>query len=231
MATATVSVHTKAAAASPSFLIGGNTGVRHTRRFRRFVAMKAGGRRLLSSRGRAALFSSWTKTYASLPPLLPNVHPHPAAEALSSSFVLAVNTASLCGYTPQLGEMEELHRKLHRPDDGVDGERPNFTVLALPCNQFGEQEPGDALEILQFYKDNYDVTFPVTRRCDVILGGESGVNPLHARIAEEYGEGLSPDWNFQKLLIGPGEQGLLSVWAPGVAVSGDMAAEVERLVT
>ena len=63
--------------------------------------------------------------------------------------LLIVNTASKCGYTPQYEGLQRLQKDL--ADRG-------FTVLGFPCNQFGYQEPGDAVEIASFCKLTYDVT-------------------------------------------------------------------------
>jgi glutathione peroxidase len=61
-----------------------------------------------------------------------------------------VNTASKCGFTPQYEGLEALHRKFK--EKGLE-------VVAFPCNQFGAQEPGNAEEIANFCRLNYDVTF------------------------------------------------------------------------
>jgi len=106
--------------------------------------------------------------------------------------VLVVNTASRCGFTPQYEGLEEIYRQFR--DDG-------FVILAFPCNQFGEQEPGTADEIENFLECNYTVTFPVFQKVDV--NGEN-VNPLFRELKE-----LAPGtmgtkeikWNFTKFLI------------------------------
>ncbi|MCB1317053.1 MAG: glutathione peroxidase, partial [Leptospiraceae bacterium] len=64
--------------------------------------------------------------------------------------LLIVNTASKCGFTPQYTGLEELYQEFK--DRG-------FAVLGFPCNQFGQQEPGDAEEIKNFCSLNYNVTF------------------------------------------------------------------------
>ena len=66
--------------------------------------------------------------------------------------LLIVNTASKCGFTPQYSGLEELHKKYASR---------GFEVLAFPCNQFGGQEPGDAVEIKNFCSLTYNVTFPL----------------------------------------------------------------------
>ena len=71
---------------------------------------------------------------------------------------LVVNTASACGFTPQLAGLQALHQRY-----GPQG----FTVIGFPCNQFGRQEPGDAAAIGAFCSASYGVTFPLMAKCDV----------------------------------------------------------------
>jgi glutathione peroxidase len=108
--------------------------------------------------------------------------------------VLVVNVASKCGLTPQYTGLEELHERYQ--DQG-------FTVLGVPCNQFGGQEPGGPEEIATFCSTNYGVTFPLTEKVDV---NGSGRHPLYQQLTEKSdGEGEAGDiqWNFEKFLISP----------------------------
>jgi len=106
--------------------------------------------------------------------------------------LLVVNTASKCGFTPQYEGLEALWRKYR--DRG-------FEVIAFPCNQFGAQEPGDAAEIAEFCKVNYDVSFPLMAKVEV--NGDHA-EPLFQWLKEE-APGLmgtrSIKWNFTKFLI------------------------------
>jgi glutathione peroxidase len=104
--------------------------------------------------------------------------------------LLVVNTASACGYTPQYAGLEELW-KAH----GSEG----LTVLGVPCNQFGGQEPGSAMEIGAFCERNYGVTFPLTAKYDV--KGEAA-HPFFVWAGEQAGLLGRPKWNFHKYLIG-----------------------------
>ena len=72
--------------------------------------------------------------------------------------VLVVNTASQCGFTPQYRGLEALYRKYK--DSG-------FVVLGFPCNQFGQQEPGNADEIAATCRVNYGVSFPMFAKTEV----------------------------------------------------------------
>ena len=116
-------------------------------------------------------------------------------EDLAGKATLIVNVASKCGLTPQYAGLEELHEKYK--DRG-------FSVLGVPCNQFGGQEPGSSDEIATFCSTTYGVTFPMTEKVDV--NGE-GRHPLYAELTEvEDAEGNAGDiqWNFEKFLVAPG---------------------------
>jgi glutathione peroxidase len=107
--------------------------------------------------------------------------------------LLIVNTASQCGFTYQYKGLEALHRKY--ADKGVE-------VLGFPCNQFGQQEPGDANEIKNFCSLNYDVTFPLFAKIDV---NGPDAHPLYEHLTKQKGGGLMGrkiKWNFTKFLIG-----------------------------
>lgn len=106
--------------------------------------------------------------------------------------VLAVNVASKCGFTPQYGGLQSLYDRY--------GDR-GFTVLGFPCNQFFNQEPGNAEQIQEFCQINYGVTFPLFEKLDV-----KGPNqhPLYAELAEtadDAGKAGNVGWNFEKFLI------------------------------
>ena len=68
---------------------------------------------------------------------------------------LLVNVASKCGLTPQYTALEALHEQYAGR---------GFTVVGVPCNQFGDQEPGSAEEIADFCSATYGVTFPMTEK-------------------------------------------------------------------
>ena len=108
--------------------------------------------------------------------------------ALAGKVVLAVNVASRCGLTPQYAGLEKLYEELK--DEGL-------MVVGLPCNQFGAQEPGTALEIVQFCQTNYDVTFPITQKIEV---NGPGRHPIYQWLTSEFPGDI--EWNFEKFLIG-----------------------------
>lgn len=105
--------------------------------------------------------------------------------------ILLVNVASQCGLTPQYTALQALHDKYK--DKG-------FTVIGLPCNDFGSQEPGTSQEIAQFCSSKYHVTFPMMEK--VHVKGEEQ-HPLYARLTGKDAEFPGDvKWNFGKFLVG-----------------------------
>jgi glutathione peroxidase len=114
--------------------------------------------------------------------------------AQPSGPVLLVNVASKCGLTPQYKALEQLAK-----DYGPKG----LTVVGVPCNQFGGQEPGSAEEIQTFCSTTYGVTFPLLEKAEV--NGE-GQHPLYRELtqkADADGQAGAVQWNFEKFLIAP----------------------------
>ena len=105
--------------------------------------------------------------------------------------LLIVNTASACGFTPQYKGLEQLQRELSPR---------GFSVLGFPCNQFGSQEPGDAVQIEKFCSGKYAVTFPMFAKIDV--NGDDA-HPLYRYLKREKSGllGSSIKWNFTKFLV------------------------------
>ena len=106
-------------------------------------------------------------------------------------FILFVNVASKCGFTPQYKGLQELHNQYQN----------ELVIIGVPCNQFGKQEPGNAEEIKTFCSKNYGVEFLITEKIDV--KGEQQ-HPLYAwlTLKENNGsKGSTVKWNFQKYLI------------------------------
>jgi glutathione peroxidase len=106
--------------------------------------------------------------------------------------VLVVNTASKCGFTPQYAGLETLWRRYREH---------GFVVLGFPCNQFGQQEPGGAVEIANFCSMTYDVDFPMMRKIDV---NGPKTDPLYAWLKSAKKGLLGTEnikWNFTKFLI------------------------------
>ena len=108
--------------------------------------------------------------------------------------VLVVNVASKCGLTPQYEGLENLQKQYASR---------GFTVLGVPCNQFGGQEPGTAEEIETFCSTTYGVTFPMLEKLEV--NGEDR-HPLYSELTavpDAAGEAGDVKWNFEKFLLTP----------------------------
>lgn len=113
-------------------------------------------------------------------------------ELTSGKVALIVNVASRCGLTGQYAQLEDLQARY--ADAG-------FTVIGVPCNQFGGQEPGSPAEIATFCSATYGVTFPMTEKVDV--NGEDR-HPAYeelARVPVTGGEPGDVTWNFEKFLL------------------------------
>lgn len=103
-------------------------------------------------------------------------------------YVLVVNVASKCGYTPQYEDLQNLHEQF--------GDK--IAVLGFPANDFGGQEPGTNMAIAQFCEANYGVSFQMFEK--IAVKGSSR-HELYAWLEKQSGQ--SPSWNFCKYLISP----------------------------
>ena len=134
---------------------------------------------------------------------------------------LLVNVASKCGLTPQYSALEQLHETY--ADRG-------FTVVGLPCNQFGGQEPGTSGEIADFCSTTYGVTFPMTDKVDV--NGE-GRHPVYATLVampDDDGEAGDVEWNFEKFLIAA-DGTVVSRFRPAVTPDDDRVVAAVEAIT
>lgn len=112
--------------------------------------------------------------------------------SLNGSVTLVVNVASKCGLTPQYTALEALHEQYSAQ---------GFTVLGVPCNQFGAQEPGSASEIETFCSSNYGVTFPMAEKIEVNGAGRHELYNTLTVVADSEGHSGEIRWNFEKFLI------------------------------
>ena len=104
--------------------------------------------------------------------------------------VLVVNTASMCGYTPQYADLQALWERYRGR---------GLVVLGVPSNDFGGQEPGSAEQIKDFCEVNFSVDFPMTEK-QAVTG--AGAHPFYRWAGQELGPAAAPRWNFHKFLIG-----------------------------
>jgi len=136
----------------------------------------------------------------------------------SGKAVLVVNTASKCGFTPQYKGLEALWQQYK--DQGL-------VILGFPCNQFGQQEPGDEAEISEFCEVNFGVTFPLFKKVEV---NGNNAHPLFVELKKRAPGVLGSEaikWNFTKFLIGP--DGIVERYAPATKPSA-LKADIEKLL-
>lgn len=114
-------------------------------------------------------------------------------EQYRGKVVIVVNTASKCGFTPQLEGLEALYEKY--ADQGL-------VILGFPCNQFANQEPGSEEQIAQGCVLNYGVTFQMFSKIDV--NGDNA-HPVYQWLkSQPKGRGTMGNaikWNFTKFLL------------------------------
>ena len=119
--------------------------------------------------------------------------------------ILFVNVASKCGFTSQYKHLQELNDKYGS----------KVEVIGIPCNQFGNQEPGTGTEIKEFCTKNYGVSFLMAEKCDV---KGTSQHPLYKWLTNKSENGVedsSVGWNFQKYLVDESGK-LIKVFKSGV---------------
>ncbi|PWS29981.1 glutathione peroxidase [Pedobacter paludis] len=132
---------------------------------------------------------------------VPNIYPFKVRKingeeqplsAFKNKVILIVNTASECGFTPQLKELQQLKDEINNSD---------FEILGFPTNDFGKQEPLNGSDISAFCEINHGVKFPVF---DKIMVRGAHVHPLYQFLSDKKQNGKlssKPRWNFHKYLI------------------------------
>ena len=126
-------------------------------------------------------------------------------KSLKGKKILFVNVASKCGYTPQYVDLQNLHLKY--------GDK--VTIVGIPCNQFGSQEPGTSDEITEFCQKNYGVSFQMTEKINVKGDSQHGLYRWLTNKSLNGSQDSKVSWNFQKYLVD--EEGLLiDVFSSGV---------------
>ena len=108
-------------------------------------------------------------------------------------YILCVNVASRCGFTPQYESLQALYEQYQ--------DKP--VIIGFPCNQFLGQEPGTQEEIATFCKRNYGVTFPLSEKINV-KGKEQ--HSIYAWLTNKAYNGVADakvSWNFNKFMISP----------------------------
>lgn len=132
--------------------------------------------------------------------------------------LLVVNTASLCGNTPQYTDLERIYEQYH--DKG-------FEVLAFPANNFGQQEPGTNAEIKGFCLTKYSVSFPLFSKISV---KGSDKHPLYHYLTEQSPFPGEVEWNFQKYLVDRSGNVVGRFHHRTKPVSPEVVNEIERVL-
>ncbi len=112
--------------------------------------------------------------------------------AYRNKVLLIVNTASECGFTPQLKELQQLKDEINNP---------NFEILGFPTNDFGKQEPLNGVDIADFCEINHGVKYPVFDK--ILVRGEHA-HPLYQFLSDKKQNlklSSTPRWNFHKYIV------------------------------
>ena len=113
--------------------------------------------------------------------------------------LLVVNTASFCGFTRQYEGLQALSAAYK--DRGL-------TVIGVPANDFGGQEPGSNAEIKDFCESNFAIDFPMTEKV-AVKGAQA--HPFYQWARTSLGEDKAPRWNVHKYLVGKDGQLIAAV--------------------
>jgi glutathione peroxidase len=131
--------------------------------------------------------------------------------------VLAVNTASYCGNTPQYKGLEAIYERFK--DRGL-------IVVGFPANDFGAQEPGSNKEIREFCELTYGVKFPMVEKTSVVPGK---ANPVFAELTTMTND--APEWNFHKYLLSRDGTQAFSYPARMLPESAEIVSRIEDLLS
>lgn len=123
--------------------------------------------------------------------------------SLRGKKVLIVNVASKCGLTPQYEKLQELYDKY---------KDKNFVIIGFPANNFKGQEPGTNEEIKSFCTSEYNVTFPMMSKIDVIGDNKAPIYKWLTEKKENRKMDAEVQWNFQKFMVD--EEGNLVDFVP-----------------
>lgn len=135
---------------------------------------------------------------------------------LEGKVILIVNTASECGFSDQLKDLEKLYQKYH--DIGLE-------ILAFPSNNFMNQEPCSATQARDLYSDQHGVSFNVMEKTDV--KGDD-IHPVFKYLTEGK-SGLitnSVKWNFTKFLVS--REGVVAKRFPPQKSPADIEKDIEK---
>lgn len=148
---------------------------------------------------------------------LPDIDGRPVdLKTFKGKVLLIVNTASMCGNTPQYAGLQEMYERY---------QERGFEVLAFPANDFGQQEPGTNQEIKGFCYTKYSVSFPLFSKISVV-GKDK--HPLYRYLTEQSAFPGRVTWNFQKYLVDRSGN-VIGKYDPGMnPLSPAILADVEK---
>ena len=148
---------------------------------------------------------------------LPDIDGRPVdLKTFKGKVLLIVNTASMCGNTPQYEGLQDMYERY---------QERGFEILAFPANDFGQQEPGTNQEIKGFCFTRYGITFPLFSKISVV-GKEK--HPLYRYLTEHSAFPGRVTWNFQKYLVDRSGN-VIGKYDPGMnPLSPAILADVER---
>ena len=171
----------------------------------------------------ARLWGGWRKPATAMPARTAHDFAFPSIDGGTlglSDFrgraLLIVNTASQCGFTAQYTAMQHLFETY---------EPRGLTVIGVPSNDFGGQEPGTEEQIKAFCRSKFGVRFPMTAKTTVV---GPNAHPFYRWAEHELGAAARPRWNFHKFLVRP--DGTLADWFSTVTgpTSGRVVRAIER---
>ena len=132
--------------------------------------------------------------------------------------LLIVNTASLCGFTPQYTDLENLYQKY---------EPKGLRIAAFPANEFGAQEPGSDAEIKSFCLTKYSLSFDLYSK--IVVKGPA-IHPLYKYLTTESGFNGDIPWNFSKFLIDKDGQVVARFGPDANPVGKEIVGKIEALL-
>lgn len=144
--------------------------------------------------------------------------PMPMAQ-YKGKVVLLVNTASMCGFTPQYEGLQQLHDSY---------KAKGFTVIGVPSGDFGDQEYGSNSEVKQFCESKFGIKFPMAEKA--VVKGPKAI-PIYKWAASTLGDANTPQWNFHKYLIGKDGKLIAAFGTKTTPTSPEVTAAVSKALT
>ena len=142
-------------------------------------------------------------------------------EKYKGKVLLIVNTASKCGFTPQLEEMTKLHEEF---------KEQGFEILAFPSNDFAGQEPLEGAALEQFCQLNYQAAYPIFDKTHVKGKNASELYQFLADKSKNGKVSSVPKWNFHKYLIDKEGQVIDYYYSTTSPTAGKVKKAIQKLL-